>query len=140
VEINLARAARERLLATLALYFACVALLLAGVGLYGVLYYSVMQRRREIGVRMAVGAQAGGVVRLVTVEVFSMVLVGAAVGLGLGIVSVRYIEALFFEVKATDLTMLAFPTLAILGVALVAALRPVMHAVRIDPASMLRAE
>jgi ABC-type antimicrobial peptide transport system permease subunit len=89
---------------------------------------------------MAVGAQAGGVVRLVTVEVFSMVLVGAAVGLGLGIVSVRYIEALFFEVKATDLTMLAFPTLAILGVALVAALRPVMHAVRIDPASMLRAE
>jgi predicted lysophospholipase L1 biosynthesis ABC-type transport system permease subunit len=140
VEINLARAARERLLATLALYFACVALLLAGVGLYGVLYYSVMQRRREIGIRMAVGAQAGGVVRLVTVEVFSMVLVGAAVGLGLGIVSVRYIEALFFEVKATDLTMLAFPTLAILGVALVAALRPVMHAVRIDPASMLRAE
>jgi predicted lysophospholipase L1 biosynthesis ABC-type transport system permease subunit len=140
VEINLARAARERLLATLALYFACVALLLAGVGLYGVLYYSVMQRRREIGIRMAVGAQAGRVVRLVTVEVFSMVLVGAAVGLGLGIVSVRYIEALFFEVKATDLTMLAFPTLAILGVALVAALRPVLHAVRIDPASMLRAE
>jgi ABC-type antimicrobial peptide transport system permease subunit len=89
---------------------------------------------------MAVGAQAGGVVRLVTVEVFTMVLVGAVAGVALGMASVRYIEAFFFQVKATDLTVLAFPSLAILVVALLAALRPVMHAVRIDPASMLRAE
>jgi putative ABC transport system permease protein len=140
VEINMAHAVRERLLATLALFFAIVALLLAGVGLYGVLHYSVLQRRREIGIRMAVGAQAGGVVRLVTVEVFTMVLVGAVAGVALGMASVRYIEAFFFQVKATDLTVLAFPSLAILVVALLAALRPVMHAVRIDPASMLRAE
>jgi predicted permease len=140
VEINLAHALRERLLATLALFFAIVALLLAGVGLYGVLHYSVLQRRREIGIRMAVGAQAGSVVRLVSVEVFTMVLLGAVAGLALGMVSVRYTEALFFQVQATDLTMLAFPSLSILGVALLAALRPVMHAVRIDPASMLRAE
>jgi putative ABC transport system permease protein len=140
VEINLARAVRERLLATLALFFAIVALLLAGVGLYGVLHYSVLQRRREIGIRMAVGAQAAGVVRLVTVEVFTMVLVGAVAGVALGIGSVRYIQALFFQVRATDLAMLAFPSLAILGVALLAALRPVMQAVRIDPASMLRVE
>jgi predicted permease len=140
VEINLAHAVRERLLATLALFFAIVALLLAGVGFYGVLHYSVLERRREIGIRMAVGAQAGSVVRLVSVEVFTMVFVGAAAGLALGMVSVRYTEALFFQVKATDLTMLAFPSLAILGVALLAALRPVMHAVRIDPASMLRGE
>jgi predicted permease len=140
VEINLAHALRERLLATLALFFAIVALLLAGVGLYGVLHYSVLQRRREIGIRMAVGAQAGSVVRLVSVEVFTMVLLGAVAGLALGMVSVRYTEALFFQVQATDLTMLAFPSLSILGVALLAALRPVMYAVRIDPASMLRAE
>jgi predicted permease len=139
-EINLARAVRERLLATLALFFAIVALLLAGVGLYGVLHYSVLQRRREIAIRMAVGAQASGVVRLVTVEVFAMVLCGAAAGLGLGMVSARYVEALFFQVKATDLTMLGFPLLAILGVALLAALRPALHAVRIDPAEMLRVE
>jgi predicted permease len=139
-EINLAHAVRERLLATLALFFAIVALLLAGVGLYGVLHYSVLQRRTEIGIRMAVGAQAGSVVRLVSGEVFTMVVLGAAAGLALGMVSVRYTEALFFQVKATDLTMLAFPSLAILGVALLAALRPVMQAVRIDPASMLRAE
>jgi ABC-type lipoprotein release transport system permease subunit len=55
-------------------------------------------------------------------------------------VSLRYTEALLFQVKASDLTMLAFPSLAVLGVALLAAVRPVMHAVRIDPASMLRAE
>jgi putative ABC transport system permease protein len=140
MEINLARALRERLLATLALFFAFVALLLAGVGLYGVLHYSVLQRRREIGIRIAVGAQAAGVVRLVTVEVFSMVLVGATAGLALGFASVRYAEALFFHVKATDFTMLAFPSLAILGVALLAALRPALQAVRIDPAKMLRVE
>ncbi|MGC0771815.1 MAG: FtsX-like permease family protein, partial [Candidatus Acidiferrum sp.] len=127
-------------LATLALFFAVVALLLAGVGLYGVLHYSVLQRRREIGIRIAVGAQAGGIARVVTLEVFSMVLVGAIAGVGLGMASVRYIESLFYQVKATDLQMLALPALAILAGALLAALRPVMRAVRIDPATMLRVE
>ena len=86
LEINQSHTVRERLLATLALFFAIVALLLAGVGLYGVLHYSVQQRRREIGIRMAVGAQAGGVARLVTMDVFAMVLVGASAGIGLGMI------------------------------------------------------
>jgi ABC-type antimicrobial peptide transport system permease subunit len=128
------------LLATLALFFAIVAFVLAGIGLYGVLHYSVLQRRHEIGIRIAVGAQAGGIARLVTMEVFSMVLLGAVAGVGLGMVSVRYIESLFYQVKATDLQMLAVPSLAILAGAFLAALRPVMHAVRIDPATMLRVE
>ncbi len=140
LEINQSHTVRERLLATLALFFAIVALLLAGVGLYGVLHYSVLQRRREIGIRMAVGAQAGGVARLVTTEVFSMVLAGALAGVGLGMLSVRYVESLFYQVRATDLQMLALPSAAILAGALLAALRPVIQAVRIDPASMLRAE
>jgi putative ABC transport system permease protein len=140
MEINQSHMVRERLLATLALFFAIVALLLAGVGLYGVLHYSVLARRREIGIRMAVGAEAGGVARLVTTEVFSMVLVGALAGVGLGMLSVRYVESLFYQVKATDFQMLALPSLAILVGALLAALRPVVQAVRIDPASMLRAE
>jgi putative ABC transport system permease protein len=140
LEINQSHTVRERLLATLALFFAIVALLLAGVGLYGVLHYSVLQRRREIGIRIAVGAQAGGVARLVTMDVFAMVLVGAIAGVGLGMLSVRYVESLFYQVRATDLQMLALPALAILVGALLAALRPVIQAVRIDPASMLRAE
>jgi len=140
LEINQSHTVRERLLATLALFFAIVALSLAGVGLYGVLHYSVLQRRREIGIRIAVGAQAGGIARLVTTDVFSMVLLGAAAGVGLGLVSVRLIESLFYQVKATDLQMLALPSLTILAGALLAALPAVIRAVRIDPVTMLRAE
>jgi predicted permease len=140
LDINESHTVRERLLATLAMFFAIVALLLAGVGLYGVLHYSVLQRRREIGIRIAVGAQAGGIARLVTMDVFSMVLLGAASGVGLGMVSVRFIESLFYQVKATELQMLAIPSLAILAGALLSALPAVIRAVRIDPITMLRAE
>jgi putative ABC transport system permease protein len=140
LEINQSHSVRERLPATLGLFFAVAALLLAGVGLYGVLHYSVLQRRREIGIRIAVGAQASGIARLVTMDVFSMVLLGAAAGVGLGMVSVRFIESLFYQVKATDLQILALPSLAILAGALLAALRPIINAVRTDPVTMLRAE
>jgi predicted permease len=135
-----AQTLRERLLAMLGLFFAGVALLLAGIGLYGVLDYSVLQRRREIGIRMAIGAPTGSIARLVTVEVFSMVLAGAIAGVALGMASVRYIEALLYQVKAGDPAMLALPSLTILAAALLAALPAVVHAVRIDPAAMLRAE
>jgi len=105
-----------------------------------VLDYSVLQRRREIGIRMAIGAQAGSIARLVTLPVFSMVLAGGLAGLVLGMVSVRYIESLFYEVKATDVGALAVPSLTILIAAMVAALPAVIRAVRIDPAKILRAE
>jgi predicted lysophospholipase L1 biosynthesis ABC-type transport system permease subunit len=139
-EINQANTVRERLLATLALFFAGVALLLAGIGLYGVLDYGVLQRRREIGIRVAIGAQAGDIARRVTADVLAMVLVGAAAGVALGMASVRYIESLLYQVKATDVGMLAIPSLAILAAALVAAVSAVIRAVRIDPVAMLRAE
>ena len=139
-EIDQSRTVRERLLARLALFFALVALLLAGVGLYGVLDYAVLQRRREIGIRMAIGAPAGHIARLVTGEIFAMVLVGAAAGVALGMASVRYIEALLYQVKAGDPAMLALPACTILAAALLAALPAVLHAVRIDPAATLRAE
>ena len=83
-EINRAHTLRERLLAMLAVFFAAVALLLAGIGLYGVLDYGVQQRRREIGIRMAIGAQAGDIARRVTADIFLMVLAGAVAGLALG--------------------------------------------------------
>jgi ABC-type antimicrobial peptide transport system permease subunit len=100
----------------------------------------VLQRRREIGIRIAIGAQPVGIARLVTVEIFSMVLVGAVVGLALGMASARYIETLFYQVKATDLDMLAVPALSIFVAVLLAAVPAVIHAVRIDPVKMLRAD
>jgi len=135
-----AQTVRERLLAMLALFFALVALLLAGIGLYGVLDYSVVQRRREIGIRMALGARAGSIARKVTGTVFSMVLAGAVVGIALGLASVRFIETLLYQVRATDISLLILPWLAILAAALIASLPAVIRAVRIDPVIALRSE
>jgi predicted lysophospholipase L1 biosynthesis ABC-type transport system permease subunit len=139
-ELVAAQSIRERLLAMLALFFAGVALLLAGVGLYGVLDYSVLQRRREIGIRMAIGAKPGDIVRSVTTQAFAMVLLGAISGVALGALSVRYIAALLYHVKPTDPMMLAWPSATILAAALLAALPAVIRAVRIDPVAILRAE
>jgi predicted lysophospholipase L1 biosynthesis ABC-type transport system permease subunit len=131
---------RERLLAMLGVFFAAVALLLAGIGLYGVLNYSVLQRRREIGIRVAVGARGGSIARLVTGSVFSMVAVGVVAGVGLGLASARYMESLFFRVKASDASILAVPSAVILAVAVVATVPAVLRALRIDPVEILRAE
>ena len=135
-----AQTVRERLLATLALFFASVALLLAGIGLYGVLDYAVLQRRREIGIRMAIGARPGHIVRGVAAEVYWMVLAGAVGGMALGMGSAKWISSLLYQVKPADPAMLLLPMGTILAVALVAALPAAIRAVRIDPATMLRAE
>jgi predicted permease len=131
---------RERLLAVLSMFFATVALVLAGVGLYGVLNYSVQQRRREIGIRMALGAQSGDVVRRVMTETFGMLLAGAAAGLLTGMASERYIETLLYHVKAREVTIVVTPLLTMLAAAVLAALPPALRAARIDPAVTLRAE
>lgn len=131
---------RERLLASLALFFATVALLLAAIGLYGVLNYSVLQREREIGIRIAVGARIGSIARLVTAQIFVTVFVGAAAGVAFGVISVRYVQTLLFEVKGTAPSMLIAPTLVLITAALLAALPAVLRAARIDPSIMLRAD
>jgi len=140
MELNQSDTVRERLLAMLASFFAGVALLLAGIGLYGVLDYSVLQRRREIGIRIAVGARTSDIVRRVSGEGFAMVLLGAVGGLAIGMASVRYAESLLYQVRLTDVSILALPTLAILIGGLLAALPAVFRAARTDPAKMLRAE
>ena len=140
VDLDAQHTLRERLLAALALFFAGVALLLAGVGLYGVLAYSVLQRRREIGIRMALGAPAGDIARRVTVEAFAMVLAGAIAGFGAGMFAARYLELLLYQVKATDAGMLAMPALAMAAAALLTAAPAVIRVVRIDPAAVMRAE
>lgn len=131
---------RERLLATLSLFFAGVALLLAGVGLYGVLNYTVIQRRREIGIRMALGARAADVVRRVTAEVFSPVGMGSVAGLAAGLGFGRLVESILFNVKATDAASVVTPLLTLAVVAALAALPPAIRAVRIDPGQTLRSE
>ncbi|HEY1496651.1 MAG TPA: FtsX-like permease family protein, partial [Candidatus Solibacter sp.] len=140
VEIVRSKTIRERLLAMLAMFFAAVALLLAGVGLYGVLDFLVLQRRREIGIRIAVGARTGDIARRVTADVFAMVLAGAAAGMAFGITSVRYLEALLFQVKPGGFSTVVMPLAVIFATATLAALPAIWRAVRIDPVSMLRAD
>jgi putative ABC transport system permease protein len=131
---------RERLLATLSLFFAVLALLLAGIGLFGVLNYAVIQQRREIGVRMALGARAAHVVKRVATEMLSPVGIGALIGLGAGLGFGRLVESILFEVKATDAIPIALPLLVLAVAAFLAALPPAIRAVRTDPAQTLRSE
>jgi predicted permease len=139
-EFNQSDMVRERLLATLASFFALVAMLLAGVGLYGVLDYSVLQQRREIGIRIAVGARPAQIAGRVTSDASKMVMAGAAAGVVLGLISVRYVASLFFEVRPTDPIMLAIPLLTIVGAASIAAIPAIVRALRTDPAAMLRTD
>jgi len=141
-ELDLVRdqTVRERLIATLAGFFAVVSLLLAGVGLYAVLNYSVLQRRREIGIRMAIGSSRAGVVRIVTLDVMVMIVLGGFAGLALGFGAARYVQSLFYQVKATDVDIIALPACALLFTALVATLPAVVRALRTDPKEILRVE
>jgi predicted permease len=139
-EINRSQTVRERLLATLAMFFAGVALLLAGIGLYGVLDYSVLQRRREIGIRIAVGAPSRRVVRTVVADVFVMVAGGTVWGAVLGVAAARYVEALLYEVKPAEPGVLAGAAFVLLVAAGLAAIVPVVRVVRIEPSVVLRTE
>jgi ABC-type lipoprotein release transport system permease subunit len=139
-ELIQAQTVRERLLAVLALFFAVLALLLAGLGLYGVLDYSVLQRRREIGIRMAIGARATHIVWRVAADALAMVLAGATTGLGLGLIAARFIEALLYQVRPGDPRMVAVPWLVLLATALFATIPAAVRAIRTDLVTALRTE
>ena len=131
---------RERLLAALSSFFAALALVLAVVGIYGVLNYAVTREQREIGLRMALGAGPGHVVRLLTTRLAGMVLLGAVAGLGIGLWLGRFVQTLLFQIRATDSGALAPPVIALAAAALLAVLPPVIRAVRTDPARTIRTE
>jgi predicted lysophospholipase L1 biosynthesis ABC-type transport system permease subunit len=139
-EINDSHAMRERLLAKLAAFFAVVAVLLSAIGIYGMLDYTVAQRRREIGIRIALGARSGTIVKDITLSLSLVVILGAMTGLTLGLASASFLQTLFYQVKATDLSMVLLPFTILFASTLIAALRPVIRAIRIDPVRMLRAE
>ncbi len=131
---------RERILAALALFFAAVALMLAAVGIYGVLNYAVVERRRELGIRIALGATSPNIAQQVTATAVATIAVGSVLGVGLGLASEPYVSALLYQVKANDPAMLATPLVTLLSAAVLAAVPPVIRAVRIDPAALLRCD
>jgi len=131
---------RERLLAVLSAFFAGLGLVLAGVGLYGVLSYAVVRRTREIGIRMALGARGAAVVKTIAGRVALALMIGVAGGLAGGLYFARFLEALLFEIQPDSLGSLAVPVLWLLLVGVVATWAPLRRAIRVDPSEALRTE
>ena len=130
----------ERLLAWIAGFFAVSAIVLVAVGLHGVISYFVVRRTKEIGIRMALGAERPAVVRMVVGSVAVLIGVGMAMGAACGIALSRYAVSLLFEVKPMEFRSLAIPLACILIACAAAALRPAIHAARVDPVIALRYE
>jgi predicted permease len=130
----------DRFITVLSASFAGLATLLAAIGLYGVLAYTVAQRTREIGLRMALGATPAGVRRMVLSQTGLMAVVGGAVGLGLAALAGHYAQSLLYELTAYDPAVFAGSAVALGLIALVAGLVPALRASRIDPMRALRYE
>ena len=131
---------QERLVATLASLFGVLALLLACAGLYGVLSYSVSRRTREIGVRMALGAKRGDVLRFFIQQGMVLVLWGLVFGLAAAFVLTRFVSSLLFGISNTDLPTFAVMAMGLMVIGLVACYLPARRATKVDPLIALRSE
>ena len=130
--------ARERLVAIVSGFFGGLALLLAGIGLYGVMSHTVSQRRTEIGVRIALGAEPAGIAGLVVRRLGGLVVAGMIAGLALSLWAGQFVEALLFQLEANDPWTLGGAVLVLALVATAAAWLPARRAARLDPAQVLR--
>jgi putative ABC transport system permease protein len=129
---------QERLIAMMSGFFGALALLLAGLGLYGVVAHAVSARRTEIGLRMALGAQPAGIVSLVFRRVGVLIVAGLALGLAGSWWAARFIAPLLFQVQARDPTTFAGTAAVLVAVGVLAAWVPARRAARLDPATVLR--
>jgi ABC-type antimicrobial peptide transport system permease subunit len=120
--------------------FAAVALVLTIVGIYGVISYSVSQRTREFGIRMALGAATGGVLRMVLIRGLKVTGVGLVLGLLGALALARVLESLVFEVSPTDPVILSSVVISLLVVAILACALPALRATRVDPLIALRTD
>ncbi len=132
------RFAQERLFAEACAWFGALALLLACIGLFGLMSYSVSRRTNEIGIRMALGAERLTVMRLVMSESMALVGLGLAAGLVLAFGVSRFVAALLFGVDATDPVTFVAVSFLMLAVAALASYLPANRAARVDPAVALR--
>jgi ABC-type antimicrobial peptide transport system permease subunit len=120
--------------------FGLLGLILASVGIYGVMAYSVSQRTREIGIRMATGANAGDVVRLIMRQGMTLVLIGAVIGLVGALGAARLLQGILYGENTLDPMTFTLVPLLLLGVAAVATFAPARRAALVDPAITLRAD
>jgi len=131
---------QERMLAKLSSFFGLLALLLAGIGLYGVMSYDVVRRTREIGVRMAVGARGLDVLGMILREALWLVIAGVLLGLLVALMTMKVIASLLFGLEPTDPLTLVMATVVMLAIAAFAGWLPAWRAARIDPVFALRHE
>jgi ABC-type antimicrobial peptide transport system permease subunit len=130
----------ERLVALLAMSFGVVATMLAAIGLYGVMSYTVSRRTREIGLRMALGAARASVLWMVLREVVTLTTAGILLGVPAALAVSRLIESQLFGLSSTDPLTLAFAAIVLTLIALSAGYLPAWRATRIDPMIALRTE
>ena len=131
---------RERLLATVSSFFGGLALLLACLGLYGLMAYAVARRAGEIGIRMALGARRDHILWLVLRETLWLTLAGIATGLPLALWAARYTQSLLFGIKSADPLTIAATIALLIGVAALAGYIPARRALHVDPMAALRCE